>query len=237
MNHAQLSTGALPPDMEGKRVFLSLSGGLDSATLHAFLLMMRMDVRPVFFRYPSRHNSMEYGAARRIAAFYASGPLLEIDAVGLFRGARSNLLLGGGDLPRGEYDDENIKLTVIPGRNTIFIAALAGLAQSLSEGGKTYVALGVHGGDHAVYPDCRPEYIESVRKTILLSSEGAVEVIAPFVLADKAQIVRFGLSHFVPYELTRSCYAGADSPCRVCPACRAREAAFAANGVTDPIPA
>lgn len=221
--------------MEGKRVFLSLSGGLDSTTLYAFLLMKKTDVRPVFFKYPSRHNSMEYAAARRVAAFYANGNLLEIDASALFRGARSSLLLGGGELPQGEYDGENIKLTVVPGRNTIFAAALAGLAQSLSGGEKTYAALGVHGGDHAVYPDCRPEYVESLRKTILLSSEGTVEVIAPFVMSDKAQIVRFGLGRSVPYELTRSCYAGADSPCRVCPACQAREAAFAANGTIDPV--
>ncbi|MDR0827104.1 MAG: 7-cyano-7-deazaguanine synthase [Desulfovibrio sp.] len=223
--------------MEEKNVFLSLSGGLDSTTLYAFLLEKKMVVRPVFFKYPSRHNAMEEAAARRVAAWYAAGQaLIEIDASGLFYGARSVLMQNGGNLPRTEYDEENMKLTVIPGRNTIFIAALAGFAESsASPGEKAYVALGVQGGDHAVYPDCRPEYIASARRTILLSSLGRVEVIAPFVDRSKEEIVRFGLERSVPYSLTRSCYAGDNTPCRVCPTCRAREAAFAANGLTDPI--
>ncbi|MDR2075645.1 MAG: 7-cyano-7-deazaguanine synthase [Desulfovibrio sp.] len=220
--------------MEGKTVFLSLSGGIDSTTLYAVLLAGKMDVRPVFFLYPSKHNAMEREAAGRVAFHYSGRQPACVDASGLFAGLRSHLLLGGGEIPREGYDEENLRKTVIPGRNTIFLAALAALAESTGEE-KVYVAIGVHGGDHAVYPDCRPEYVDSVRRTILLSSLGRVEVIAPFVSLSKAEVVRRGMECSVPYALTRSCYAGTDAPCRVCPTCRAREEAFVRNGCVDPL--
>jgi 7-cyano-7-deazaguanine synthase len=220
--------------MEGKPVFLALSGGIDSTPLYAVLAAARGDVRPVFFLYPSKHNAMEQEAAGRVAAHYSGRPLTRIDVAGIFSGVRSHLLLGGGDIPRAEYDRENLKKTVIPGRNTVFLSALASLAES-ADGDRAYVALGVHGGDHAVYPDCRPEYVDSVRQTILLSTEGKVEVIAPFISLSKAEVVRVGMEHAVPYGLTRSCYNGTDVPCRVCPTCRAREEAFVRNGCVDPL--
>jgi 7-cyano-7-deazaguanine synthase len=217
--------------MKGRSVFLSLSGGIDSATLYALLLERGMAVTPVFFKYPSKHNGMEYEAASRIAAHYGSS-LRQTDVTGLFNGIRSGLLIGGDAVSSERYAEENLKKTVVPGRNTIFIAALAALAESA---GGACVALGVHGGDYAVYPDCRPEYIASVKRTILLSSLGKVEIIAPFASLSKAEIVRFGAGRAVPYALTRSCYNGEDAPCRVCPTCRAREDAFSANGLTDPL--
>jgi 7-cyano-7-deazaguanine synthase len=217
--------------MNERSVFLSLSGGVDSATLYAFLLEQGMEVAPVFFTYPSRHNLMEHAAASRIAAHYGNA-LKQMDVTGLFSGLRSSLLIGGEAVPAGSYDEENLRKTVVPGRNTIFIAILSALAESA---GGARVALGTHGGDYAVYPDCRPEYIASVKQTVLLSSLGRVEIIAPFASISKAEIVRFGMSRAVPYALTRSCYNGTDAPCRVCPTCRAREDAFKVNGLTDPL--
>ncbi|MDR2605037.1 MAG: 7-cyano-7-deazaguanine synthase [Desulfovibrio sp.] len=241
--------------MEGRRVFLSLSGGVDSTTLYAFLAAQKALVTPVFFRYPSKHNDMERAAAERVAARYCgnagAGPrqsrpslsrtaesraesLLQVDLSDVFGGLHSSLLRGGPPLPEGEYSVENLGQTVVPGRNTVFLAVLAARAES-AEGGKCYAALGVHGGDYAVYPDCRPEFIEAARRTISLSSQGKVELIAPFTGMNKAEVVRLGLELGVPYELTKSCYAGGNAPCRVCPTCRAREEAFAANGVVDPL--
>jgi 7-cyano-7-deazaguanine synthase len=220
--------------MEGRRVFLALSGGVDSTTLYAFLTAKKALVTPVFFRYPSKHNEMERAAAEQVAARYSGHSLPEVDLSGVFGGLRSGLLRGGPALPDGEYSEENLRLTVVPGRNTVFLAVLAARAES-AEGGGTCVALGIHGGDHAVYPDCRPDYIEAARRTIRLASQGKVELLAPFASMSKAEVVRLGLECAAPYELTRSCYAGGDAPCRVCPTCRAREAAFAANGISDPL--
>ncbi|MDR1946871.1 MAG: 7-cyano-7-deazaguanine synthase [Desulfovibrio sp.] len=220
--------------MEGRSVFLSLSGGADSTTLYAFLLAKKALVTPVFFRYPSKHNDMERAAAERVAARYSARSLLQVDLSGVFSGLRSGLLHGGPPLPDGEYNGENLRQTVVPGRNTVFLAVLAAHAES-AEGERTYAALGVHGGDHAVYPDCRPEYLEAARRTIRLSSLGKVEIVAPFAAMSKAEVVRLGLELEAPYELTRSCYAGGDAPCRVCPTCRAREEAFATNGAVDPL--
>jgi 7-cyano-7-deazaguanine synthase len=269
--------------MEGRRVFLSLSGGVDSTTLYACLSAQKALVTPVFFRYPSKHNDMERAAAERVVARYCgnadayggnadtgprparsslsgsgesrdtfpartglsvrpqAGPaesrdtfLLQVDLSEVFSGLRSSLLRGGPPLPEGEYSGENLGQTVVPGRNTVFLAVLAARAES-AEGDKNYVAIGVHGGDHAVYPDCRPDFIEAARRTILLSSQGKVELLAPFAGMNKAEVVRLGLELGVPYELTGSCYAGGAVPCRICPTCRAREEAFAANGVVDPL--
>jgi 7-cyano-7-deazaguanine synthase len=233
------------PPLEGRRVFLSLSGGVDSTTLYAFLTAQKAVVTPVFFRYPSKHNIMERAAAERVAARYCCGKplqvrnapgtaLLQVDLSEVFGGLRSGLLLGGPSLPEGEYSEENLRQTVVPGRNAVFLAVLAARAES-AEGDGSYVALGVHGGDHAVYPDCRPDFIEAARRTILLSSGGRVDLFAPFAAMSKAEVVRLGLKLGVPYELTGSCYAGRDAPCRVCPTCRAREEAFAENGVVDPL--
>jgi 7-cyano-7-deazaguanine synthase len=233
---------------------------VDSTTLYAFLTAQKAVVTPVFFRYPSRHNDMERASAERVAARYCGNagaycggaarrgtevlpagaeenrnmPPVQVDLSEVFSGLRSSLLRGGPPLPEGEYSEENLGQTVVPGRNAVFLAVLAARAES-AEGGKNYVAIGVHGGDHAVYPDCRPEFIEAMRRTIHLSSQGKVELLAPFAGMSKAEVVRLGLELGVPYALTKSCYAGGNAPCRVCPTCRAREEAFAANGVIDPL--
>lgn len=226
--------------MTGRRVFLSLSGGVDSTTLYALLLSKGMEVVPVFFRYPSKHNDMEMAAAARVAAHYEAlgqKPLVTIDVRPLFTGIRSNLLVDGGDIPSNPYDKTTMAQTVVPGRNLIFASILAAHAQSVTstEGDKSYVALGMHGGDHEIYPDCRPEFVTSLQNTIHLSSDGKVVVITPLVNLSKTDLVAMGLGLGAPYELTRSCYNGTDKPCGVCGTCRERQKAFADNGVKDPI--
>lgn len=222
--------------MEG-HVLLSLSGGVDSTTLYSLLVSKGLKVIPYFFKYPSKHNSMERDAAGRVAAHFemqGHHPLVMVDTTPLFQRVKSNLMIDGGNVPSDPYDKDSMSLTVVPGRNLIFASILAAHAQCL-EGEKVYVALGMHGGDHALYPDCRPEFVTSLQNTIHLSSEGKVVVFAPFQHIAKSDIVRLGLELGTPFELTRSCYNGTDRPCGVCGTCRERAAAFEKNGMKDPI--
>lgn len=225
--------------MKGKKVCISLSGGVDSTTLYALALSQKMEVYPFFFLYPSKHNAMERVAAQNVAAYYQSfggHPLNLVELGQPFDMVKSHLLVGGGDIPSAPYSEASLAQTLVPGRNLIFASLLAAYAESLAAAGEAaFVALGVHGGDHALYPDCRPEFIGALEKTISLSSDGKVAVYTPFIQKTKAELVALGLALDVPYALTRSCYNGGDAPCRECGTCREREEAFAHNGVTDPV--
>lgn len=214
-------------------VLLSLSGGADSATLLARYCRDEHAVEATFFDYGSKQNPIELRASQGIAARY--GVRLHVfDVRGVFKGFASAMLADDArPIPPGGYGEGVMQQTVVPGRNTIFAAILAGLAESR---GIATIALGIHGGDHHLYPDCRPDYAAALGKTIALSSGGAVSVEAPFITMNKAQIIALGLSLGVPYELTRSCYAAEDVACGRCGTCLERREAFRANGVEDPLP-
>jgi 7-cyano-7-deazaguanine synthase len=97
------------------------------------------------------------------------------------------------------------------------------------------IALGAHQGDHFIYPDCRNDFIKSAKKTVLLSSDQRIELLTPFILCDKAEIVRIGLDLGIDYSLTRTCYKDQEIACGRCGACNERQGAFALNNVIDPI--
>lgn len=224
--------------MNTKKVCLSLSGGVDSTTLYALALEQGMEVAPFFFAYPSKHNAMEEVAARKVADYYmARGgrPLRIINLRQPFGMVSSHLLEGGGEIPPDAYDAESLALTLVPGRNLIFASFLAAYAESMKGDNSVFVGLDVHGGDHALYPDCRPEFIASLEQTVNLSSDGKVGLYTPFLRLTKAEIVRQGLTLAVPYGFTRSCYNGGDKPCGLCATCREREEAFRANRAVDPL--
>lgn len=152
----------------------------------------------------------------------------------VMQGFKSNLLLSGEEIPEGHYNDETMKKTVVPGRNMIFISIMAGYAESV---GADTVALGVHAGDHHIYPDCREEFISSVNATVGLSTDGKVKVIAPFQHYDKYDILKigYGLSPVVPYHLTRTCYKDQLHSCGKCGSCQERLEAFGKLMIKDPI--
>ena len=135
-------------------------------------------------------------------------------------------------LPEGHYAEESMRQTVIPGRNMIFLSILAGIAESV---GAQYVFIGTHAGDHFIYPDCRPAFLMSMDHAVRLSSEGKVEIRAPFVDVSKVAIVAEGIRLKTPFNLTWTCYKGHRIACGKCGSCQERLEAFKANNFIDPV--
>ena len=214
------------------KTILSLSGGIDSASLLGMLLKSGHTVKPVSFQYGSKHGLYELAAAQNLAWYYKLD-LQVIDVTWVFHGFNSALLATDSrSIPEGHYEDKSMSQTVVPGRNMIFTSILAGLAQSLNV---DTVALGIHAGDHAIYPDCRPEFAGSMDLTIKTATEYKVSLYTPFLNMTKRDIVKIGLKNNVPFEFTRTCYKDQIEACGLCGSCTERLEAFAQNGISDPI--
>lgn len=217
-----------------RSVVISLSGGLDSLVLLA-IANADMNVRVarlVGFSYGSKHNPWEIAAASRIATHYH----LPYEIINLTSAVRdhfkSNLLKGGGNIPEGHYEAESMRATVVPGRNILFAAYLAGYAESnkIEE-----IWLGIHAGDHAIYPDCRPAFFTAMHTAIAEGTDGRVSLCAPLLYHTKIDIVRRGAYLNAPMHLARTCYQDQEVACGKCGSCQERLTAFAALGLSDPI--
>jgi len=217
--------------MSYNKVVLSLSGGMDSTTVLARLIDEGAEVECFGFEYNSKHSLFEQKAARAIAKFYKV-PYSLIDLSTITPHLQSNLLKTGGNIPEGHYTDKTMSLTVVPGRNIIFLSILAGVAWSR---GASRIGIGIHQGDHAIYPDCRISFFEAMGSAIREGSNQKVDLLAPFISIDKAGIVKWGLDHAVPFHLTRTCYKDQVLACGKCGSCVERLEAFEKNNTKDPI--
>ena len=211
-----------------------LSGGMDSATL-MYSLLDKYDVWPITIVYGQRHQK-EVMAARNLCEAVNTEMIRHWKYVDLsvLRNLLPSTLTGVGEIPEGHYAAENMKATVVPNRNMILLAIAGGYASGL---GAKYVAYGAHQGDHAIYPDCRPDFIFSVAQTLRLGtgwSNDGVELITPFVHMTKADIVQLGERLNVPFKMSLSCYKGDERPCGVCGTCVERTEAFLKADTTDP---
>jgi 7-cyano-7-deazaguanine synthase len=210
---------------------LLLSGGLDSATLAAWILDSHPGdpVEAFTFLYGQKH-AVELEAARQVAtAFGLPHRVIELAPI-----HGSALTDAGVALPEGRdlASVRGVAPSYVPARNLLFLAQMAAVQDAR---GPAVLWLGVHHDDHTGYPDCRPEFVEAADEAVRLGTQHQLRVKAPFVHWSKADIVRWGLAHGVPYEVTHSCYQGRRPACGVCDTCQARLAAFAAVGATDPI--
>lgn len=217
-----------------------LSGGLDSATCLALALegTTNDNVLAVNMYYGQKHEK-EIQAARDVAKFYGV-ELMELDLSSIFSKSDCSLLKSSGKaVPTGSYaeqqKDSNGKpvSTYVPFRNGLMLSAAASIAVSIGAG---VVYYGAHSDDVAgnAYPDCSPEFVDAINQAVSIGTGFQCRIIAPFAKATKADIVRYGLEHNVPYELTWSCYNGGDKPCGKCGTCIDRAKAFEQNGVSDP---
>lgn len=211
------------------RTALIYSGGVDSTVLLAHLLAEGREVHCLSVDYGQRHRR-ELEAARAICAHYGvDHRLADLRALAPLFG--SNALTGGVKVPEGHYEEESMKATVVPNRNMLLISVATAWAVSLRA---ESVAYGAHGGDHAIYPDCRPEFAEALDRAVRLADWHEVRLERPFVKMDKADIVRRGAELDVPFGLTWSCYVGGERHCGKCGTCVERKEAFRLAGVADP---
>ena len=213
------------------KAFIGLSGGMDSTILLAELVEDGYEVHPYFFNYGSKHNAKEFDAAIAVAKHYGCS-LTAIDMRGVLATSTSGLTSTEIDVPEGHYESEEMKANVVPGRNTLFIAALLSRAQAAG-GGKIF--LGCHFGDRAIYPDCRREYLVNLREAIYYASEWEVELQFPYVTETKSEMLLKTKDLDIPFHLTTSCYKGGHLPCGKCGACQERLEAFQLAGMVDPL--
>jgi 7-cyano-7-deazaguanine synthase len=220
--------------MAKEKVVAIVSGGLDSVTMAYELAHRNYEIILISYNYGQRHKKEILYAKKCAENLGVQHHIVDLQAL-------SNLL-GGSSLtseeisvPDGHYAEESMRITVVPNRNAIMINIATALAVSMK---CNYVATGVHGGDHYIYPDCRPEFISAQTEALRLANAGFIsdefEVLAPFVNISKDGIVKIGEAIGVPWLETWSCYKGGEIHCGSCGTCFERREAFALAGVHDP---
>lgn len=204
-----------------------VSGGMDSVTL----LYEKKDeiALGISFDYGSNHNHNELP----LAALHCQRLGIEHVVVPLgfmHQYFKSSLLESGDSIPDGSYDEENMKSTVVPFRNGVMLAVAAGIAES---NGLTKVLIANHGGDHTIYPDCRPEFIAAMDAAVEAGTFTRVRVVAPYTNISKADIARRGRALGIDYAETWSCYKGGHVHCGTCGTCVERKEALREAGIED----
>ena len=202
------------------KALLIYSGGLDSTTL---LYEYRDCIAlAVSFDYGSKHNAREIAYAKlHCNRLGIKHMILPLDFIGKY--FRSDLLIGGGEIPEGSYDDGNMRSTVVPFRNGIMLAVAAGLAESY---GLDTLLIANHRGDHAIYPDCRPEFIAAFDQAVRAGTYEGIRVVSPYCDITKRDIALRGHALGIDYAETWSCYKGGERHCGKCGTCTERKEAL-----------
>jgi 7-cyano-7-deazaguanine synthase len=215
-----------------KKVVVIYSGGMDSYTVLHKAIQQGVTPYALTFDYGQRHVK-EIEVAREVCQELGiEHKVIDISAI--------NQLIGGSsltdksiDVALGHYQEETMKSTVVPNRNMILLSLAIGYAVSI---GAEQVYYGAHSGDHAIYPDCRPEFVEKMNDVAAIANYEKTEIVSPYLNSDKIGILKDGLAMGLDYSKTWTCYNGREKACGKCGSCVERLEAFAENGVTDPIP-
>ena len=183
----------------------------------------------ISFDYGSNHNARELPFAAMHCERLGIKHIV-INLGFMHQYFKSSLLEGAEAIPEGNYDEENMKSTVVPFRNGIMLSIAAGVAES---NGLKYVMMANHGGDHTIYPDCRPEFVSAMSEATRLGTYPGIEVLAPYTGITKSDIARHGKALGIDYAETWSCYKGGEHHCGKCGTCRERIEALADAGIED----
>ncbi|MCI6160519.1 MAG: 7-cyano-7-deazaguanine synthase QueC [Prevotellaceae bacterium] len=210
-----------------KDSLLIVSGGMDSITM-LYEYKERIAVG-ISFDYGANHNAKEIPFARmhceRLGIRHIS-----IDLGFVSDHFKSSLLSGAEAIPEGHYSAENMKSTVVPFRNGIMLSIACGIAESQR---LKYVMIANHGGDHVIYPDCRPSFISAMSAAISAGTFANLEILAPYTHLTKGEIALHGKEIGIDYAETWSCYKGSDKHCGKCGTCVERQEALAYAGIED----
>ena len=213
-----------------KNVVLIYSGGVDSTTLLYLLIKKGFKIKTLSFDYGQKHRKElkmakktcnKLGIENKIINLRNLAPILKSALVGK-----------GEKIPEGHYKDKVMKQTVVPNRNMIMLSIAMAYAISLKY---SYIAYAAHSGDHEIYPDCRPIFVDRISKLAEVIDYKPVKILVPFINKTKTDIVRIGKKLNVDYSLTWSCYCGKKNPCLKCGTCVERIEAFKQNNMRDPL--
>ncbi|MEV6905957.1 7-cyano-7-deazaguanine synthase QueC [Amycolatopsis sp. NPDC051071] len=223
-----------PVHRHPRHAIVIASGGLDSTVLAYWLAARGAKLTLLSFDYGQRHR-VELEHATEIARLLnCPHEIIELATLGRLLSG-SALTDVGVPVPEGHYTDESMRATIVPNRNAIMLDIAVSLAVVRKA---DVVAFGAHAGDHTVYPDCRPEFVERFTRSARVANEGLLdddfEILAPFITQSKTDIVRVGAAFDVPFEKTWSCYRGGTMHCGTCGTCIERKEAFQQNSIPDP---
>ena len=212
------------------KVCVLLSGGMDSVAVLYDAMRSHEVVGCLSFDYGAKHNHKEIP----FAIWHSEKNNIKHHTVSLgFVNElfKSDLLKSGGDIPEGHYEQDNMKSTVVPFRNGIMLSIAAGFAESEEAEG---LVIAAHSGDHAVYPDCREDFMKSMGDAIRSGTYVNIELLRPFISMRKEDIAKLGDELGVDFAKTWSCYKGEEIHCGKCGTCVERREAFIISGVADP---
>ena len=213
-----------------KDCLIVLSGGMDSVTmLYEYRERIAMAIS---FDYGSNHNHKELPLAA-LHCRQMNIPHRIVQLPFFKEWFHSSLLEGSDAIPLGDYADDNMHSTVVPFRNGIMLAIAAGMAENEQ---LQYIMLANHAGDHAIYPDCRPEFVSAMDQAVHAGTYNGVRLFTPYTRLSKADIARHGKALGIDYSLTWSCYQGGEVHCGQCGTCRERRQALQEAGIHDTTP-
>ena len=204
-----------------------VSGGMDSVTmLYDYQDTIALGIS---FDYGSNHNACEIPLAKMHCERLGI-PHITIPLAFMHQYFKSSLLEGAAAIPEGHYTAENMASTVVPFRNGIMLSIACGIAESR---GLKRVMIANHGGDHTIYPDCRPSFIASMSQAMHDGTDTHIAIHAPYTNLSKSDIARRGKAIHINYSETWSCYKGGTKHCGKCGTCIERKEALLAAGIVD----
>ncbi|WP_028116259.1 7-cyano-7-deazaguanine synthase QueC [Ferrimonas senticii] len=206
------------------------SGGMDSFTVLHKVIKDGYEPFALTFDYGQRHNKEIEYAARVCEELEIEHKVIDITAMNQL--IANSSLTGQGDIPEGHYAEENMKSTVVPNRNMILLSLATGYAVTV---GASKVFYGAHSGDHAIYPDCRPEFVEKMNEVTKIANYDPIEIVSPYLNQSKIEILTDGLTMGLDYGKSWTCYNGRENACGKCGSCVERLEAFSLNNATDPL--
>ncbi|MGP6207831.1 7-cyano-7-deazaguanine synthase QueC [Cuniculiplasma sp. SKW3] len=212
------------------KAIVLMSGGLDSTTVLAYAISEGYDVIGISFDYGQRHR-IELESSKKIAEHYGiERRVFKIDLTQI--GGSS--LTSNIDVEEGKIGREEVPNTYVPARNIVFLS-IAGAYADIDD--IDTIMIGVNAVDYSGYPDCRPEFISSMERSLRLglSRRQNLKILAPLQRMSKAEIIKMGMNLKAPYELTHSCYEGGSKACGKCDSCLLRLKGFMESGFVDPI--